>query len=360
MPCDGCERAREEGSRFCPECGSPLNDCPRCESARLEGSVFCPKCGRHLAKPPEQKSILSLAATVATALVLILLVMELAYMVVGIPGTWSGAANLEMDILLLIPTLVSVGTLSGIPLQLFWILLVTVILVSAVVVLRDSIPTFIDPRKRTEAEKTSLHWISVLMCVSLLISMLLALMTVADTEIPELPSGMSAEALLSYANAAVWEEVISRMAYIGIPMLVLGVACKKRNSWRYLLGGFGMSRVAMVLIFISALVFGFAHMSGWGLWKVLPTFISGIMMGYLFVRFGVHASITFHFITDYMSVLVTGAAMAITSIIVLVMLVAGLVLLIYIAKKIVDSKDYLESMPGIMPPDQESIFFKDD
>ena len=117
-----------------------------------------------------------------------------------------------------------------------------------------------------------------------------------------------------------------------------------------------MSRLAIVLIFASALVFGFAHMSGWGLWKVLPTFISGIALGYLYVRFGIHVSIMMHFAIDYMAVLLDGAMLTIVGMIMFAMLLIGIVCIMEIAKRLWNSRSALREMPAVMPPDQESIF----
>ena len=55
------------------------------------------------------------------------------------------------------------------------------------------------------------------------------------------------------------------------------------------------------MVFSSAM-FGIAHSFNWDLYKVLPAFFAGLAMGYLFLKFGLYASIMFHFFTDYLSV----------------------------------------------------------
>ena len=145
--------------------------------------------------------------------------------------------------LLLVPKLVSIGALGGTGLQLFWIVIVAAIVASVALVLYQTLPALRAPREKVAEEfsKTPLYWV--------------------------------------YANAAVWEEVITRIVWIGVPMAVLGLLCKKKDALKYLVGGFGMSRAALVLIVISSVIFGFGHLSGWGLWKVIPTLISGLAMG---------------------------------------------------------------------------------
>jgi hypothetical protein len=55
--------------------------------------------------------------------------------------------------------------------------------------------------------------------------------------------GSNTEQMFSLANAAVWEEIITRVLYIGLPMAVISlIATKKLDSLKCLFGGFGMSR----------------------------------------------------------------------------------------------------------------------
>src|SRR3989449_9122079 len=77
------------------------------------------------------------------------------------------------------------------------------------------------------------------------------------------------------------------------------------GALRYLVGG-GMSRrtplpvllPATLFLVASSVVFGLAHAPGYGIWKVLPTTVAGLAMGYLFLRHGLHAAILFRFATD--------------------------------------------------------------
>jgi hypothetical protein len=102
-------------------------------------------------------------------------------------------------------------------------------------------------------------------------------------------------------NAAVWEEVICRIALIGLPLMLLGIAKNEKGAWKGLLGGTGVNRFAIVLIFISSAIFSYGHLAGWDLFKMIPTFVTGLALGYLFVRYGVYASIMLHFLVNYMS-----------------------------------------------------------
>ncbi|MBN1389522.1 MAG: CPBP family intramembrane metalloprotease [Candidatus Thermoplasmatota archaeon] len=102
------------------------------------------------------------------------------------------------------------------------------------------------------------------------------------------------------ADASVWEEVSGRLIIIGIPMLIYHSIMGRRGiQWKQLIGGtgnFGYGEVLFILL--SATLFGLAHL-GWGPWKVVPTFVHGLIYGYLFVKVGLHASIAMHFLFDY-------------------------------------------------------------
>ncbi len=106
-------------------------------------------------------------------------------------------------------------------------------------------------------------------------------------------------------QAAVWEEIVVRIAYIGLPMVIYALAKGKKNFTKYLLGGFGFKEsFSVTLVIISSIVFALAHLPAWGwdplqiLW-VIPV---GIFFGYLFVKDGIHSAILLHFVWNYFSV----------------------------------------------------------
>ena len=109
--------------------------------------------------------------------------------------------------------------------------------------------------------------------------------------------------LFMFADASVWEEILSRTLMLGVPLLIYHAIQQRSDKpiWRYLVGGeFKIENAAFVLMFIQALVFALAHVSGWDLWKVLPTTISGMAFGYLFLKRGLWAAIMLHFTFDYL------------------------------------------------------------
>jgi hypothetical protein len=110
--------------------------------------------------------------------------------------------------------------------------------------------------------------------------------------------------LHAYASASVWEELVTRVAFIGVPLLLLDVAFHKRQGLgRYILGGgFHLGGRELALIWASAGIFALGHVVNWDASKVLPTWIAGLAFGYLFLRLGLYAAIMLHFTVDYLGI----------------------------------------------------------
>lgn len=290
----------------------------------------------------------------------ILLFAELCYLVGGTFTVWDWCAEQSMSILGLVPHLVVLTTISGTTLQIAWVLIeISVILSLALVAYQ----TWKGMSKEGEAEEkiveTPLFGVGCMFAAMIAANIIIMIISTALGEPIKVPEGMESgntpESLLSFADAAVWEEVISRLVPIGIPMTIAGLIMKK-NGWRTaVLGGFGLSKLAVVLIVISSLMFGFAHMSGWGFSKVAPTFVTGLMMGWLYCRFGIHASIAFHFLTDYLGVISYTSLQIPVALMTLVVIAVGFVALGLIVYRLRTIRDDVKALPDWVP-DQESIF----
>jgi ribosomal protein S27AE len=104
------------------------------------------------------------------------------------------------------------------------------------------------------------------------------------------------------SSAAVWEELISRTLLIGVPLFVIAVVKDKKvdQPWRYFIGGgFKLGTLELTFLLFSALMFGAAHIYSGGPWVFPPLFVGGLILGYLFLKKGIVASIVFHFIWNY-------------------------------------------------------------
>ncbi|MFX0067319.1 MAG: CPBP family intramembrane glutamic endopeptidase, partial [Candidatus Hermodarchaeota archaeon] len=119
--------------------------------------------------------------------------------------------------------------------------------------------------------------------------------------------------LFSITVASVWEEIVFRVVFIGIPLLVIEWGLLRRASKTspkdYIVGGYekeGLTGLQVIFILVSSALFGWAHIliGDWGVWKFIPTFIAGLAFGYLFLTRGLHAAILFHFAVDYLAAVV--------------------------------------------------------
>ncbi|AGB04283.1 CAAX amino terminal protease family [Aciduliprofundum sp. MAR08-339] len=109
--------------------------------------------------------------------------------------------------------------------------------------------------------------------------------------------------MLSLLHASVYEELIVRTVFLGIPVYLFYILKGKRVSPIRILGGYGkITSVEAIFIVLSAIVFAAAHVSAWGFWKMIPTFVGGLLLGYLYIRYGIYASIMLHFMTDFISI----------------------------------------------------------
>ena len=369
MVCDRCGEARAEGSRYCAFCGEEQrDDCPDCDAFRSGGALYCGSCGKRLGHPPVQRptepgSDISLAKKLCLVMVPIaalLLIAEFCFMIGGTFTVFDWCATQSMNILGLVPNLVVLTTISGTALQVAWLLIeASVILSLALVAYQTWKGMSEEGRAEEKIEKTPLFGIGYMFAAMMAVNIIIMVVNMIFGKSIEIPDGMDTgntpAALLEFADAAVWEEVISRLVPIGIPMAIVALANRKKGWPAYILGGFGLSKLAVALILISSLMFGFAHMSGWGILKVAPTFFTGMMMGWLYCRFGIHASIAFHFLVDYLAVIsYTGLQIPI-SLATLVVMAVGFVALGLIILRLRSIREDVKALPDWMP-DQESIF----
>ena len=105
--------------------------------------------------------------------------------------------------------------------------------------------------------------------------------------------------LLSLMHAPVWEEIVYRALILGVPLYILFYR-GKLPWYRAIVGGkFTMNKPTIALLILSAFFFGSAHLVSWEPAKFPSVFIAGLILGYVFLRYGIYASITMHFLVDF-------------------------------------------------------------
>lgn len=255
---------------------------------------------RRIAKTISAFVMLTFVAQIALSIVALLYGIQ--FVVPAILDDWSG-----FGLFIVMPVIITIVTLSGFSLLVYYFFLIGAIAASCVWVFITSIEGF--PKELSMKGKSRAHSplfdTCGLMFATLFFSVFVALL--ANPSADELPEeGTLAENLFLLANASVWEELIVRVLLVGIPLLLVDLVRKRRQPKLYsyfLGGGFKMGTPEVVLVLASSILFGYAHFaSGWGAWKIVPATVGGIAFGYLFLKFGLAASIMLHFGTDYLSV----------------------------------------------------------
>ena len=222
--------------------------------------------------------------------------------------TWEYVEQYKFSIYIYPGFFLDLYTLSGLGIQLFWMLIILAFTIILAVCIYQSKDMFRfgkeDYLERTSC--TPIYWVGLLLGSTLLLEVIINLIlesTGSDVSVPDGLLDMTLEeSLFSFTEAGVWEEIVFRMLLFGIPMAIAGLICKQKGSWKFIFGGFGVSRLGVILMVITAFIFAYAHVEGWGLWKIFSVMLGGLAMGYLFMRFGIHASILFHLINDYLGV----------------------------------------------------------
>ncbi len=129
--------------------------------------------------------------------------------------------------------------------------------------------------------------------------------------------------LVSFTLAPLIEEVGFRFFLIGVPLFLVLLATRSgarrmlKALWRPSAaweGGAGeepneaantfLRLLVYFLIALSSVLFGLAHYlsgSGWDIGKVSEAALDGAALAYLYVRYGLHASIIFHWAVDFAS-----------------------------------------------------------
>lgn len=342
--------------------------CQECEGCRAKGFAFCRYCGDKL-EPPRQQPEINYAGTfdkvvlTSSILVTILILVEIASVIIGLGKTFDSISDgMKLSISIIFPVLIRLCYLSGTVLDIYWILVLMAFLASAAAVFWQSRRMFSirDDQDSGEYRNTPLFWIGMLFGSSIVIQLFMLLIMNSNgivIETPNLPTDASGDAIIMYTNAGVWEEIACRMLLIGVPMLAIALYKGYSHPFRYLLGGFGTSKVSVILIVISSVMFSYGHVSGWGAFKFPLVMVGGLIMGWLYVRFGIHASILFHCTADLMTVAMNTVGLA--SLLDFAIIMLGFVCTVILAYTLFKSLGTLKDLPMIKE-DQDSIFRRRD
>ena len=90
-----------------------------------------------------------------------------------------------------------------------------------------------------------------------------------------------------------------------------------------------MSKAAFILIVVSSVLFGLAHFDGWGWSKVPDAALGGLLFAYIYVQYGLYASILAHCANDVLTTVTYTVGAGVESMALLGFLGLGFVTIIY-------------------------------
>ncbi len=312
MSCDRCNKCRERGDSFCVYCGEmlkplPRSGCDRCTECESNGDKFCKYCGKKLAKDENPFLLIGFIIGMITAVSLsCLLLFEYIVAIWGIPQVLPKLPEYGSTLILVIPKIINIVSFDGVLSQIYYILLILAVTACLIILFyKAAVPIKkLSLGDNKTIRETAFFEMPVLFAVLYIWEFIfVVVLRSMGVEIEGLPDRATWQWMYELLEASVWEEVITRILLIGLPMALIAVFLKKEGkaSWKYLFGGFGFNKVVLVLIFFSAFIFGAGHLNNWGWWKFFTTFAFGLIAGYLFSKYGVYATIMMHFLTDYIS-----------------------------------------------------------
>ncbi len=272
--------------------------CEHCKEARKNRDKFCKVCGE-----PVRSNPFYITSLLCIAIISIILVLELITGWVNLPKVLPGLVGLTADIIIIGPTIITLFEIPDWTMQIIFVVELIIVTICLFFCFKKTINA-LKERDEEKLINSPLSDVANFFCILFIIQVIYLMICAAlGVKIDSVELGEGVKPLYSLLHASVYEEFLCRILLIGLPILIVKYMMKNKNQpwYRYLIGGITYERWMLIFIVASAFIFGWGHVDGWGLWKLFPTFLSGLVMSYLFIKHGVIASIGIHFLTNYMS-----------------------------------------------------------
>ena len=313
MTCDRCEENRALGAKFCSNCGEQLTDpCERCEEFRLQGAMYCPICGRRVnsyytpvyAPKKSRIGFIFVAGLIAAAQGLLIMLVEI---ITGWSryGTMSDATDgKSYPIFIITPHIQDLFDINDTAMRVVFILEMITVTACFLAMILLAVNRYLKSGNDLSAlRETSAYEVPVLTGLMIFFeTVVMVIMLMAGFDFGTSDTGVSGSMMFSLLHASVYEEILSRLCMIGLPCLIVALVLRRKDSpkWKYLFGGAEYEHWMLIFVIFSATMFGLAHLDNWDTWKFFPTFVFGILTGYVFLKYGLYATISMHFINDYL------------------------------------------------------------
>ena len=318
LPCDSCSSCRIRGYRFCNVCGRdvssdplPDNICPGCAEYSSAGYRFCAVCGRptdsYRPNVPAHKPSIKVSFILMTACVILctLILFYEAYVgTVKLPYLMEAFEGHSYWLFIITPEVTKLFEIGDTGMRLIYVAELSIVIASIAYLLYSAFIRFRRSKGDTEALKeTGLYEALCLNGLLFLFQFAYIMFCTANGWVNDTVEFDSIEeGMFSLMNASVYEEFLCRICMLGLPIGIISLILGKKDvpAYRYLLGGFGFRKWMLAFVLLSATFFAAGHLSGWGAWKFLPTFLFGLITAYLFIKYGLYATVSIHFLTDFM------------------------------------------------------------
>lgn len=339
MTCEECDKCKELGYKFCIKCGESFIDAPA-----------------PVPTPVQEKGVLNestLNKFVIPSMVLIFIacIASVAVILMDYGPTMDLFAERGIKLWVYFFAFFDLPKLTDMGAQLFWVFIsLTAIACTAIFLWKSKDAfKFDSPGYMERTKRTPLFWMGMLFGTVLVLEVILnAIFTIFGLGV-ETPGGLVdltlEEALMLFTEAAVWEELMFRVLLFGLPVVIVGYAVREKGSWKYLFGGFGTSRLTIVLLIFSTILFSIAHIDSWGFMKFFTVALGGFMLGYVYMRFGLYASIVCHMLNDFSMVWMLGISDVFASLLLIGILGLGLLNLPLVYKKTRKGIGKMKTMP---------------
>jgi hypothetical protein len=161
---------------------------------------------------------------------------------------------------------------------------------------------------RNNALANMITWFSIMILFSIIIEVVQQYFGIKIEPPPQVENELIHFFQISIAPLT--EEVGFRVFLIGVPLFLL---YSHKASWKLFFKSLwkpstylhiGSYRKIMVLIIMIGLLFGFAHIisgSPWSLGKFLQAAVAGIIIGWVYVRYGLAPAVLIHWATNYLT-----------------------------------------------------------
>jgi len=294
----------------------------------------------------EMKKLLKQLGTACSLSLFIYLVLAVIVMLIMTSEIVDNLFSRTDYLFIMIPFPTPIISISGTALVLFYLFLAGTITISYLLLMGKSIKKtlkeMIDGKPGKHSEILTLGGLFFAMLVFNMIYYMLLRTGGAAPNVPDYETMPLWLMIYNFADASVWEEIISRVLLIGVPLLWIDLLFRRealKSPKRYFVGGnLNLGAVEIGLIIFSALMFGLAHAPGWDFWKVPPSILVGFCFGYIFIRIGFFAAVMFHFAFNFLSIPLTylnATSSPLFGLMTIIWLLAGGMFFVYYSMKVV-------------------------